>query len=199
MGLGNRDIFLWESLTRGLQATLCVRNKKTKQREKVEDFYAGSGKEFFSESGERKQNASERPTAIRTTWVLRHGHESEQPLTCGDTGGSPFHFYCFGRDYLTISQLTLLLKPYFYWYWCHLIAVKETIIRPDSITSTTHWPCPPLEACSRALQASIHPPSESVSPCIFTQIKQLEFKPKLLSHSAKTNKLCQQEGLFFCI
>lgn len=38
MGLGNRDIFLWESVTHGLQATLCVRNKKAKQREKVEDF-----------------------------------------------------------------------------------------------------------------------------------------------------------------
>lgn len=54
MGLGNRDIFLWESVTRRLQATLCVRNKKTKQRQKVEDFEAGSGKELFSELGKGK-------------------------------------------------------------------------------------------------------------------------------------------------
>lgn len=52
MSLGNRDIFLWESVPCSLQATRCVRNKKAKQRGKVKDFFSWLGeRHFFSKLG----------------------------------------------------------------------------------------------------------------------------------------------------
>lgn len=126
--------------------TMCKKQKNQTKR-KSRGFLSWLRKGIFFWIGEKKikmQVKDQQQSGPSGYWDT--ATKASSPWPVGYMGRSPFHFYCFGRDCLTITQLSLFLKPYFYWHWCHLIAVKENIIRPDSISSTPHWPCRPPAA-----------------------------------------------------
>lgn len=121
--------------------TMCKKQKSQTKR-KSAGFLSWLRKGiFFQNWGKETSNASGRPTAIRPMWALRPGDENKQPLMCRGHRGSSLHLHSFGRNYQSRTQLPLLLEA----FWDHLIAVKEIIGTPGSITWTADWSWPLLQ------------------------------------------------------